>query len=121
MVWVLQAVLALAFVTAGFIKINRPKQELRIRMEWVESFSPRSIRLIGAAEILGGLGLILPVLTGVAIALTPLAVVGLAMLMVGAIWLHVTRRDPLASIVPAAVLLGLLVLLLGGLFAVDRV
>lgn len=119
--WVLQALLALTFIAAGFIKVNQPKQELRTKMDWVESFSPQSIRLIGIAEILGGIGLVLPVLTGVAVILTPLATVGLAALMAGAIWLHATRRDPVGSAIPAGVLLVLLAALFGGLFAVDRI
>lgn len=118
--WVMQVFLALAFLVAGFLKLTRPKQELRIRMEWVESVAPRSIRLIGIAEVLGSLGLVLPAATGVAPFLTPLAAVCLGLLMAGAVWLHVTRRDPVAATVPALALLILVILTLVGLFVVDR-
>jgi len=116
----MQAVLALAFLAAGLVKLTRPKQELRLRMEWVESFAPRTIHLIGAAEVLGAVGLILPAATGIAPFLTPLAAACLALVMVGGIWVHATRRDPLAATLPSVVLLVLLVLTFFGLFAVDR-
>lgn len=121
LVWVMQVLLALAFLAAGFMKVSRPKQELRLRMEWVESFAPRTIHLIGAAEILGAIGLILPAATGVAPFLTPLAAVGLALVMIGAIWVHATRRDPARETLPSVVLLVLLILTIIGLFALGRV
>ncbi|MFM8894969.1 MAG: DoxX family protein [Actinomycetales bacterium] len=120
LVWVMQVVLALAFLGAGFLKLTRPKQELRLRMAWVESFAPRTIHLIGAAEVLGAIGLVLPAATGIAPFLTPLAAACLALVMIGGIWVHATRRDPAVTILPAAVLLALLVLTIFGLFAVDR-
>jgi uncharacterized membrane protein YphA (DoxX/SURF4 family) len=116
----MQVVLALAFFAAGFMKVTRPKQELRLRMAWVESFAPRTIHLIGAAEILGAVGLILPAATGIAPFLTPLAAVCLALVMVGAIWVHATRRDPTVTIVVPGAILALLILTLIGLFVVDR-
>lgn len=121
LLWVIQVVLALAFLAAGFMKVSRPKQELRLRMEWVESFAPRTIHLIGAAEILGAIGLILPVATGVAPFLTLLAAIALAVVMVGAIWVHATRRDPAKETLPSIVLLVLLILTIIGLLALDRV
>ena len=87
-VWVLQVLLALAFLAAGLTKISQPRQKLATSMGWVEDFSDNGVRTIGALEVLGALGL-LPALTGVATVLVPVAAVGLALLMVGA---AATRR-----------------------------
>ena len=42
------------------------------------------LRFIGVAEVLGGLGLVLPGLTGIRPRLTPLAAAGLVIIMIGA-------------------------------------
>ena len=72
-------------------------------MAWVDDFSPTSVRLIGTAEILGALGLVLPAVTGIAPILTPIAAVGLVVIMVGAAITHVRRKEP--AIVPANIVL----------------
>ena len=91
--WIVQALLAVAFLGAGAMKLTQPKEKLVTSLAWAESFSPTSIKLIGAAEVLGALGLVLPALTGIAPVLTPLAAVGLAVVMVGAIVTHGRRGE----------------------------
>jgi uncharacterized membrane protein YphA (DoxX/SURF4 family) len=103
-VWVLQILLALAFLMAGTMKVSQPRQKLATSMGWVEDFSDTGVRTIGALEILGGVGLLLPAVTGVATVLVPLAAVGLALLMVGAAATH-RRRGELPMIGINAVLL----------------
>jgi hypothetical protein len=73
-------------------------------MGWVEDFSDTGVRTIGALEVLAGVGLLLPAVTGVATVLVPLAAVGLALLMVGAAATH-RRRGELPMIGINAVLL----------------
>jgi uncharacterized membrane protein len=77
-VWVLQILLALAFLLAGVTKASQPRRKLAASMGWVEDFSDTGVRTIGVLEILGGVGLLLPVVTGVATVLVPLAAAGLA-------------------------------------------
>jgi hypothetical protein len=62
-------------------------------MTYAEDFKPWQIKLIGAVEILGAIGLILPVLLNVAPILTPIAATGLAIIQVGAIIVHLRRHD----------------------------
>jgi VIT1/CCC1 family predicted Fe2+/Mn2+ transporter len=62
-------------------------------MPWVEDFSQPAVRLIGAAEVLGAIGVVLPALTGVLPWLTPLAALGLVLLMVGAALTHLRRKE----------------------------
>jgi uncharacterized membrane protein YphA (DoxX/SURF4 family) len=103
-IWVLQVLLALAFLAAGVTKISQPRQKLATNMGWVEDFSDPAVRTIGALELLGAVGLLLPALTGVATVLVPIAAVGLALLMVGAAVTH-RRRGELPMIGVNTVLL----------------
>jgi uncharacterized membrane protein len=92
--WIVQIVLAAAFVLAGVMKSTQPKEKLRPNLPWVEDFSAGTVRLIGVAELLGGLGLILPAATGIAPVLTPIAATGLAVVMVLAAITHIRRKEP---------------------------
>ena len=92
--WILQIVLAVAFLGAGGMKLARPKPALvSAGMGYAEDFTDTNIKLIGAVEVLGAIGLILPWLTGIAPILTPLAAVGLALVMAGAVVTHVRRKE----------------------------
>ena len=110
--WILQGLLAAAFVGAGAGKLAQPRDKLlsRSNMDWVGNYSQGSVWLIGAAEVAGAAGLILPVALNIAPALTPLAALGLSALMGGAVATHVRRSE---SFTPALVLgvLSLLVFL----------
>jgi uncharacterized membrane protein len=65
-VWVLQVLVASAFLLAGVMKTTQPRQKLAVSMGWVEDFSDTGVRTIGVLEILGGVGRLLPaVLFGV--------------------------------------------------------
>jgi uncharacterized membrane protein YphA (DoxX/SURF4 family) len=103
-VWILQVLLALAFLMAGVTKATRPRQKLAASMGWVEDFSDDTVRTIGVLELLAGVGLLLPAVTGVATVLVPLAAVGLVVLMLGAAITH-RRRGELPMIGINAVLL----------------
>lgn len=108
--WVVAGLLALVFLGAGGAKLAQPKEKLAANpnMAWTEDFSPGAIKAIGALEVLGALGLVLPQATGIAPVLTPLAAVGLFLTMAGAVVTHVRRRENQA-VVPGVVL-GLLAL-----------
>jgi len=96
--------LALAFLLAGVTKASQPRQKLAASMGWVEDFSDTAVRTIGVLEILAGVALLLPAVTGVATVLVPLAAAGLVLLMVGAAATH-RRRGELPMIGINAVLL----------------
>jgi uncharacterized membrane protein YphA (DoxX/SURF4 family) len=112
--WVAQVLLAVAFLGAGATKLMQPKEKLAKNMGWVEDFSQPTVRLIGALEVLGAIGVVLPALTGILPWLTPLAALGLVLLMAGAVYTHL-RREEGSAVVPPAVLL-----LLAALVAVGR-
>ena len=101
--WIVNIVLALLFLAAGGMKALAPTPRLRERgMTWTDDFSTRAVTLIGIAEVIGAVGLIVPLATGILPLLTPIAAVCLAVLMVGAITVHVRRSE---SFAPAAVML----------------
>lgn len=84
--WIVTGLLAAVFLLAGSTKSFIPRQKLATAPggEWVLHFSPGFIKALGAVEILGGLGLILPALLDTTPVLVPLAALGLALIMVGA-------------------------------------
>jgi len=93
--WIIAAVLAVAFLGAGTVKLTQPKEKLAASgMAWTEDFSAGMVKLIGALEVLAAFGLILPALLGIAPILVPLAAVGLVLLMIGAAITHARRREP---------------------------
>lgn len=101
--WTVNGLLALAFVGTGMFKLVRSKAQLRAAgMAWTEDVAPARIKLAGVAEVLGALGLVLPLATGIAPVLAPVAAVGLAGTMVAATAVHLRRRE---SPAPAVVLL----------------
>jgi len=99
--WIVNIVLALAFLAAGLAKVAQPKTKLAGTMGWVEDFAAPSVKLIGTAEIVGAFGLALPLVTGIAPVLAPVAAVCLAVLMIGAVVVHIRRAEPF---LPALVL-----------------
>src|SRR5258705_11938269 len=92
-VWIVQILLALAFLMAGLMKLTQPIERPAQRMSWVNDFSPASIRVIGAVEFLGAIGVILPAWTGILPWLTPLAATGLGIVMLGAMATHLRRHE----------------------------
>lgn len=116
LLWVLQILLAVMFVLAGAMKAFQPYDTMARRMPWVEDYSPGTVRAIGALEILGGLGLVLPALFGVLVVLTPLAAVGLAILMALATYHHLRRHES-GQVVLTVVLLMVLLFVAWGRFS----
>ncbi len=78
--WIVQGLLAALFVFAGGMKLLMPIEEMTKQIAMPGAF----LRFIGVAELLGGLGLVLPGLVGIWPGLTPLAAAGLVVIMIGA-------------------------------------
>jgi hypothetical protein len=99
--WVLQVIVAVAAAASGTMKIVTPRVEIAKKMLWAQSWSDRNVKLLGLAEVLGAIGLIVPWLTGIAPLLTPVAALCLFVLMMGAVKIHLDLKETLA---PALVL-----------------
>jgi hypothetical protein len=102
--WVVQGLLALLFLFAGGTKLVLPLDQLAGPIALPGLF----VRFIGVAEVLGALGLILPGLLHIRPWLTPLAAIGLVIIMIGATVL---------TLVSGAVAMALIPLLVGLLLA----
>ncbi|MCV7257898.1 DoxX family protein [Mycobacterium shimoidei] len=95
LLWTLQVLLAVIFTYSGLAKISQPEERLiAIGQTGVAPFPMPVVRFTALAELLGAIGLVLPPLTGIATYLTPLAAVGFAVVMVGAMGSHAYLREP---------------------------
>lgn len=92
-IWIVTVALAAVFALAGFSKLTQPKEGLVERMAWAEAFPEWGLKGIGAAELLGAIGLILPAVFDIATWLVPAAAFGLALVMVGAAITHLRRKE----------------------------
>jgi uncharacterized membrane protein YphA (DoxX/SURF4 family) len=107
--WIIQVLLALLFLFAGGMKLVLSPEVL------ASMGSPNQVHLpgllvkfIGACEVLGALGLILPGLLKIRPGLTPLAAAGLVIIMIGATVLTFVADGIAPALFPAFV--GLLLL-----------
>jgi uncharacterized membrane protein len=84
--WVAQVCLAIFFLYGGLIKLVSPDSLPGARLiAWLLSPLPKPlVYFSGISEMLGGLGLILPMYLRVLPILTPLAAIGLIIEMIGA-------------------------------------
>lgn len=94
-VWIVQGLLAAAFLAAGSAKLLQPREKLmEQQMDWVEDFEDATVKLIGSMELLAALGLILPGVIGTATVLTPIAATGLVIIQLLAVRVHIRRHEP---------------------------
>jgi DoxX-like protein len=107
--FIAQGLLAGVFTLTGGAKLLLPRETLEKRMHWAASWPRWRIKLLGLAEALGAIGLVVPGAIGIASALTPVAALCLAVLMAGAVATH--RR--LGERFLPAVIVGALCLLVG--------
>ena len=93
--WIIAGYLAAVFLVAGVTKLFIPKVKLAKApgAGWVADFSAGFVKALGAVELLGAVGLILPALLDIAPILVPLAAVGLALDMAGAAIVMFRRHE----------------------------
>jgi uncharacterized membrane protein len=108
LLWILQVLFGLYFLAVGVMHFIVP-EGLPELMGWMYEL-PDSLHVIaGIAEIAGGLGLILPAVTGIQPGLVPWAALGLAVVMIGAAIWHAGRGGETTQIglnvINAAILL----------------
>ncbi|MFE1113739.1 DoxX family protein [Streptomyces rochei] len=91
--WIAAGPLALFSLYAGTLKLVRDPDRLRPMMAWVDRVPLPALRALGALEVLGVAGLVLPGPTGIAPASAPAAALGFVLLQAGAIVVHLTGGD----------------------------
>ncbi|KQM14890.1 hypothetical protein ASF83_02340 [Plantibacter sp. Leaf171] len=91
--WIVAGLLAVLYLYSGGMKLVRSAEQLRPMMAWVDTMPLSAVRVVGALEILGVVGLILPPIVGVLAWLTVAAAVGLVLVQVGGITVHLRRGE----------------------------
>jgi hypothetical protein len=101
--WIVAGIAAFAFFGSGMMKLASSREKLLANknMGWAADFTTPQIKLIGLAEVLGAVGLILPHTFSIAEGLSKAAAVGLFLIMAGAVNVHRKRKEP---IIPPLVL-----------------
>lgn len=113
--WIAQGLLAFAMLGAGAMKVATPHAKLAVKMKWAVTWPAGRVKLLGVAEVLGAIGLVVPWLTGILPILTPVSACCLFVLMAGGVKTHLDLEEPA---VPPAVLAALCVFVALGRFGV---
>jgi uncharacterized membrane protein len=90
--WIVQGIIALLFLWIGFMKSTFSREKLT-KIGMSTDISLGTLRFIGIAEILGAIGLIVPMLTGIAPILTPIAAAALSIIMLLAAVYHFRKHE----------------------------
>lgn len=115
--WIVTGLAALVFLATGTLKLVRSREALAASgLAWTEDFTDLQVKLIALAEVLGAIGLVLPVLLDILPILSPIAAILLAVLMTGATVVHLRRKEPplpiaLVALTVASAVLGFIVVL----------
>jgi len=98
--WVLQIMLAVVFTSAGLMKITTPKSKLvkDKNFKWAKKYPADQLKQIGLLEVI----------------LTPLAAIGLALIMIKAAQVHSKRKES------AMVTMNMILLVMAVLVAAGR-
>ena len=101
--WIAQGLLAAMYLMAGVIKTFQTAKA-KEQMPWAKERSDGFVRFVGISELLGALGLILPLVTGVLPWLTILAAIGLTLIQLLAIFTeHLPKKE--YNVIPVNIIL----------------
>jgi uncharacterized membrane protein YphA (DoxX/SURF4 family) len=95
--WVLRVIVGAVFVLHGLLFAWPPPPRVRERLRDELPIPPVLIRLLGIAELLGGLALVVLPAADVAIPLAYAAAAGIAIVLIGATVLHARKREALTA------------------------
>jgi uncharacterized membrane protein YphA (DoxX/SURF4 family) len=91
--WIAQVLLAAMYGMAGSMKTFRTTKA-REQFPWAKNRSDGFVRFVGMSELLGALGLILPLVTGILSWLTVFAAIGLTLIQLLAIFTeHLPKKE----------------------------
>ncbi|WP_149261708.1 DoxX family protein [Actinomadura sp. K4S16] len=99
--WIVTGLLTAVYLLSGFGKLFVPREKMAAMADaarWVLDFKPGILKAIGALEILGAVGLILPAVLDVAPVLVPLAASGLVLITTGATIMRIRRGETRAAL-----------------------
>ena len=91
--WIIQALLAIMYGIAGVVKTFQT-QKAHEQFPWAKNRTDGFVRFVGTSELLGALGMILPMLMGILPWLTPVAAIGLGIIQLLAITTeHLPKKE----------------------------
>ncbi|WP_127538847.1 DoxX family protein [Paenibacillus illinoisensis] len=90
--WIVQIILAAGFIYSGWMKTVRIESSKKT-WAWVNNVPKTLVVLIGIAELLGALGLILPWALNIAPVLTPISAIALAAVALLGMLFHIQRKE----------------------------
>src|SRR5262245_7870954 len=92
---VIQVVLGLLLTVGGLLKLTLPYARYTSisAVAWSKDFKPEHLVMIGVLEVSGGVGMIVPLFLPSLTMLAPLAAVGIALYMAGAMATHLRRSE----------------------------
>ena len=103
LLWIIQILLALLFLFGGGMKLVTSADQWQAQAQTLPEamrFSHAFMVFIGVVEVLGGLGLVLPGIVRKWKGLTPLAALGLTIVMIGAVVVSIMAFGVAAGILP---------------------
>ena len=93
-VWIIQGLLGLLFVITGSFKFFQSREKvIASGGTWAEDFNPGIIKVIAGAELVSGLLVIVPRLLGHGDYFTFTGAACIALIMTGAIYTHIRRKE----------------------------
>ena len=93
LIWIFQGLLSAFFLIPAYTKLTSSKEILVEKQMLEVEQSIKGPRFIGLMELLGSIGIIVPWLTGIAKILTPVASIGFALIMLGAFFIHLKKKE----------------------------
>lgn len=95
LLWICQIILAIVYVVSGTQKSTQSKERMiATGQTGVRDYPIGFIRFIATCELLGATGLVLPRALNVLPILTPIAAIGLGIIMIGAARAHTRLHEP---------------------------
>ncbi|MEU0269932.1 DoxX family protein [Nocardioides sp. NPDC006303] len=116
--WIVAGIFGVAYVAGGIVKLTMSYEKYAAKLGWPGDFTPGNVRFMGVVEILGGIGLVLPGLVGVAPVLVPVAASCMALYMAGAITERL-RRGEYKELLGDLLFLAAMVFVAWGRFAIE--
>jgi hypothetical protein len=104
--WIVQVLLALIFVITGSFKFFQSREKvIASGGTWAVDFKPGIIKIIAGAELISGLLVVVPRLSGRGPLLTFVGAACIALIMAGSIYVHTRRKEYQHAIINAVFLL----------------
>lgn len=90
--WIVQGILGVGFIFSGWMKAFQ-YEKAKTSWPWVKEVSRRLVFFIGIVELLGVFGIIVPQATNIVPVLTPIAAVGLVIVVLFGALFHIKRKE----------------------------